>query len=99
LTRLRGISGANRIVHLEPLIVRGFFFKAKELVRVKGFVAEAQVARSVRANLFGTFSIDVGRDVHLAGCSAGAFLKATGSLGSVAVLKIPPRLCAPLAAG
>ena len=25
---------------------------------------------------------------------AGAYLKATGSMGSVAVLKLPPRLCA-----
>jgi len=83
-----------RISRLEPLIVKGAHFKPSERVRVSGFVNQTKVAITVRSNVAGTFTIDLGNDVHLEGCSAGAFVKAVGSRGSVATLGIPPRACA-----
>jgi hypothetical protein len=83
-----------RITRLEPLIVKRVRFQPRERVRVAGFVNQTNVAITVRSNAAGTFTIDLGNDVHLEGCSAGAFLKAVGSRGTVAILKIPPRACA-----
>jgi hypothetical protein len=82
------------ITRLEPLIVKGVRFQPSERVRVVGFVNQTKVAITVRSNEAGTFTIDLGDDVHLEGCSAGAFLRAVGSLGSDAMLRIPPRACA-----
>jgi len=79
----------------EPVIIEGIHFKAHERVRVTGHVSERTVDKSVRSGASGTFMINLGSGVHLAGCSAGAFLKATGTLGSVAILRILPRLCVP----
>jgi hypothetical protein len=85
---------ALRIARLEPLIIKGVRFRPSERVRVAGFVNQTKVAITARSNAAGTFTIDLGNDVHLEGCSAGAFLKAVGSQGSVAMFRIPPRACA-----
>jgi len=79
----------------EPVIIQGLHFKANEQVRVTGHVSQTTVDKSVVSSASGTFMINLGNGVHLAGCSAGAFLKATGTLGSIATLKILPRMCAP----
>src|SRR5262249_15416591 len=84
---------ALRITRMEPLIVNGVRFKSSERVRVAGFVNQTKVAITVRSHGAGTFTIDLGNAVHLEGCSAGASLKAVGSLGSIAILRIPPRAC------
>jgi hypothetical protein len=79
----------------QPVIIEGVNFKASEQVRVTGHIGTTTVDKSVVSSVSGTFMINLGNGVHLAGCSAGAFLTATGTLGSVATLKILPRLCAP----
>jgi hypothetical protein len=86
---------ALRVVRAhDPLIIRGLYFKPSERVRVTGTVVEKKVARTLLSTVSGTFTLNLGSDVSLAGCSGGAYLKAVGTLGSVAILKIPPKLCA-----
>jgi len=77
-----------------PVLIRGFHFKAGERVRLTGFAAQAKVAKTAISSLVGTFTVNLGYDVHLSGCSGAVNLKAVGDLGSVAILKIPPKLCA-----
>jgi hypothetical protein len=88
-----------RIVKVDqPVLIRGLNFKAGERVRLTGFVAEKKIARTLTSSLVGTFTANLGYDVHLSGCSGAVNLKAVGSLGSVAILKLPPKLCAVAAA-
>src|SRR3954447_26656754 len=82
-----------RIVRATPFVVQGLGFKPGERVTLKGMANITPVSRLLRSTATGTFTVSLG-DVHYAGCSAGAFLKATGSRGSVAVLRIPARMCA-----
>ena len=77
-----------------PLIIRGLYFKASERVRVTGSVSDAKIARTLLSTVSGTFTINLGNGVSLAGCSGGVSLRAVGTLGSVAILKIPPKMCA-----
>jgi hypothetical protein len=89
------LKPALRVVRAEhPLLIRGLYFKAGERVRVTGTVVETKVARTLLSTASGTFTLNLGDDVSLAGCSGGASLKAVGTLGSVAILKIPPKMCA-----
>src|SRR4051794_12144346 len=82
-----------RIVHATPFVVQGLGFKPGERVTLKGRANITTVSRLIRSTTGGSFTVNLG-DVHYAGCSAGAYLKATGSLGSVAVLRILARMCA-----
>ena len=82
-----------QVANVEPVVIRGIHFKPGERVRLAGLVNRTQIATNVRSTASGTFAINLGRGLSLAGCSGGASLKATGSLGSVSILKIPPKLC------
>jgi hypothetical protein len=87
---------ALRIVHFDPLVVRGLYFQPSELVRVAGIVNRVELGTSVRSTAGGTFLVTF-RNVHAGGCSGAMYLMAMGSMGSLAILKMPPRLC-PVAA-
>jgi hypothetical protein len=70
------------------LVVRGSGFHARERVTV---TASATVLH-VRATRLGSFTLDTG--VALSRCS-GAVVRAVGSMGSIALLKLPQPACMP----
>ena len=56
-------------------------------------MSESKIGAFAHATAGGTFAITF-PNVHAGGCMGAVYLRATGSLGSLAILKMPPRLCA-----
>ncbi|MFL5929454.1 MAG: hypothetical protein ACJ77E_21175 [Gaiellaceae bacterium] len=72
--------------------VHGRFFQSHEVVRLT-FVADVRVVRRVRTSSVGTFA---GRFPKIYDpCSDALVIRASGSRGDDAVLKLPKRLCPP----
>jgi hypothetical protein len=77
-----------RVKSLDPMVVQGSHFRAKERVRVTVTTAAASWKRSAVATRTGTFKLEIER-VPLGRCG-GFSVSATGSRGSSATLKRPP---------
>ncbi|MDQ2984737.1 MAG: hypothetical protein M3R70_12585 [Actinomycetota bacterium] len=84
-----------RIAHRSPLVIRGRHFKAAERVTVK-VVTRATRVRRTQATPDGSFGASFG-DVPADRCSSFR-VRAIGSRGSVAFIKLPQPLCAPAGA-
>jgi hypothetical protein len=84
-----------RLVSKEPLVVRGRSFRPAERVRVV-VRANRDRVRRVTATRSGSFTASFGT-VRFVRC-IGLDVRATGSRGSIAVLKLPQPLCAPVRA-
>ena len=82
-----------RLVSKEPLVVRGRSFRPAERVRVVVRTNRDRVRR-VTATRSGSFTASFG-SVRFVRC-IGLDVRAIGSRGSVAVLKLPQPLCAPV---
>jgi len=90
---LAGVAGATtgptlRLVKTKPFVVKGSHFKARERVLVALRTDKTRLLRHTRTTSIGTMSVDFGT-VTFDRCS-GFTIRATGSQGSVAVLRHPP---------
>lgn len=87
---------ALRLLGMSPLTVRGVHFKPGEKVRLVAVVAGSKLGRSARAGVAGSFTVTFGEVPAVDPCSSSLVVVARGSLGSAALLKLPPRMCVPL---
>jgi hypothetical protein len=87
-----GVPARLTIEGTDPLQIRGHRFAPSERVRVV-LSLPVRRSRTVVASLSGTFTIRF-RDVDLARCALLA-VRATGSRGSIAILKIAPTCLPP----
>jgi hypothetical protein len=87
---------AIRFFELKPATVRGVNFKPSERVTIVGDYNGLERTKRTEADRRGIFIIRLGGTVKLTGCHAGVEIRARGSRGSAATLKIPPRECAPV---
>jgi hypothetical protein len=88
-----GRSPSIRLVSQQPLVVRGRHFRSSERVRVV-VLASSRRVRRVTATGTGTFTATF-RKVRFVRCT-GLDVRAIGSKGSIAVLKLPQPACAPV---
>ena len=87
-------SRAALRVTLNPLVVRGVYFRAAERVQVTvRFGSETRVRTAV-ANAQGSFTTSFGT-IQYDRCSTGITALAVGRLGDRASYKLPQPLCAP----
>ena len=77
----------------QPLVVRGTHFQPRERVRVTVYADETRTAR-VRASASGSFLVSFPGMVLVDRCT-GLRVRAAGSQGSVALLKLPLPACLP----
>jgi hypothetical protein len=78
---------ALRVSSVDPLIVQGSHFRAKERVRVTVTTLAETWKRSAVSTSAGTFKLVI-ESVPLGRCGFG--VRATGSKGSIATYKRPP---------
>src|SRR5919201_1980885 len=77
----------------QPLVVRGTHFQPRERVRVTVYADETRTAR-VRASASGSFLVSFPGMVLVDRCT-GLRVRAAGSQGRVALLKLPLPACLP----
>jgi hypothetical protein len=83
-------------VSLQPLTVHGRHFVPRERVRVTFTMGKAAGhVRFVRASAVGTFSASPPAGVGYDRCTTTLVVNAVGGRGDKALLKRPPRGCAP----
>lgn len=84
-----------RLLDRQPFVVRGEHFRAGERVRVV-LVYEQTLVRRAEAGRAGSFTVSFGQP-GIGRCEA-FFVRAKGSQGSRAILKLPlPPMCLPVA--
>jgi hypothetical protein len=82
-----------KVIDLAPLRVAGTSFRARESVTV--FLTQPERAkRRAQARRNGSFVVAFS-SVTVDRCNSGVLVRAVGAGGSVAVLKLAPRLCPP----
>ncbi len=81
-----------RVLKRQPLVVQGLSFKPGERVEVVLY-ATAQTTRRATASKAGSFTVSF-HEVPLGRCSSLA-VRAAGSFGSRAALKLPAPACLP----
>jgi hypothetical protein len=82
-----------RLVATTPVKVAGAHFGRREHVRVRITTPSSTVTRRTVTTSAGTFV--VGSSAQFDPCSGPLVVRAIGSRGSDAVLKLPPRECPP----
>ncbi len=85
-----------RLLGTNPLAVRGFHFRPGEHVRVTATLQGMKLRRDTRANAAGTFTVRFSTAPLYDPCGSSLVVAAVGSLGSMTLLKPPPRECAPI---
>jgi hypothetical protein len=89
-----GAAAASlRLVRLDPLVVRGHFFRSTERVTVTAYLPRSRRTAHVAANMDGAFTVALGRVRRYDPCEFTLTVWARGSRGSTALLRMPPRLC------
>lgn len=78
-----------------PLTVRGNGFHAKEKVRVTVNVGSVKQVRVVRATAAGVFTVELSNMAPYDRCNDALLVRAAGTIGDTAVLKLPQRACPP----
>jgi hypothetical protein len=76
-----------------PLKLAGTHFRARERVRVSGFVGGSAILRTVTTTPTGSFAVSFPAAIWDS-CLGPTHVAATGNKGSRAVLKAAPRLSA-----
>jgi hypothetical protein len=97
---LAGAAGAQikptlRLLANSPLTVRGNGFHAKEKVRVTVNVGSVKQVRVVRATAAGVFTVELSNMAPYDRCNDPLLVRAAGTIGDTAVLKLPQRACPP----
>jgi hypothetical protein len=85
---------ALKVASLKPLAIRGTHFVAREKVRIRIHTAEATKTWRVVTTPRGSFVVGV-QNMPYDPCSSSLIVRARGSRGSEAAVKLPQRQCPP----
>jgi hypothetical protein len=88
-----GTAPKLRLVTVQPLVVRGEAFRPGERVTVTALTASGSSRAVIRASNSGRFKATVRSAARPCGTSVG--VRALGSLGSRATLRLPGAPCIP----
>src|SRR4051812_26261219 len=83
-----------RLTSTAPVKIRGAHFAPSERTRLRIQTADANRTRRARANAHGAFLAGLGT-IPYDPCSSWLIVRARGSAGSLATLKLPQRQCPP----
>ena len=83
-----------RLVSIQPLKIRGVYFRPRERVRVRAAVENSIHTRSTRTTDRGSFAVAF-VEVAYDPCSTFLLVTAVGAHGERAALKLPQRECPP----
>lgn len=83
-----------RLTSTTPVKIRGAHFAPSERTRLRVRTADAHGIRHAHANAHGAFVAGLGT-IPYDPCSSWLIVRARGSAGSLATLKLPQRQCPP----
>jgi hypothetical protein len=90
-------ASAAHLAFVSSSAVKGTHFGPRERVRVRFGAGDSVRVVVVRANQLGTFVITVPSGIPNDQCGPAIVVSAAGVQGGAALLRRPPRMCAPAA--